>query len=235
MKMTVMHPRSIIAFTLLSFFIHSANAIIYTGAFYTEDYLITQRPTQPDPVDQRYPASASGSLIGSLVTDGTLGIISSGIYGTGVNQHILGYSFTTTNPVYGSTDTSIPPPSPNVTLSELPTTYSCSVESMPPQLRPDGCGTWNYFSVRGEIGGLATPDSFTLLSSSLFYALLGADISVSNDGANWSRCSSYGIVCSVGGGRSFYQGPLVFTAVPTPTTIALLSLGLVGIRAVRRK
>jgi hypothetical protein len=232
--MTVMHPRSIIAFTLLSFFIHSANAIIYTGAFYTEDYLITQRPTQPDQVDQRYPASASGSLIGSLVTDGTLGIISSGIYGTGVNQHILGYSFTTTNPVYGFTDTSISPPSPNVTLSKRDTTYSCFVGAIPPQLRPNTCGSLNYFSVRGEIVGLATPDSFTLLSSSLFLLLLGADISVSNDGASWSRCPNNGIDC-IGGGRSFYQGPLVFTAVPTPTTIALLGLGLVGIRAVRRK
>jgi hypothetical protein len=227
--MNILRFQSILAVCLLTVFIGNANSTVYKGTFYTESYS-AQRPPQPDPFDQRYPATASGSLIGYIYTDGTLGNIR-----TGRNGNIIGYSLTTTNPVYGSTDTSIPPPSPNVTLSELPTTYSCSVESMPPQLRPDGCGTWNYFSVRGEIGGLATPDSFTLLSSSLFYALLGADISVSNDGANWSRCSSYGIVCSVGGGRSFYQGPLVFTAVPTPTTIALLSLGLVGIRAVRRK
>jgi hypothetical protein len=223
------HFRSIIAFVLLSLFIHSANAIVYKGAFYTDDYFITQRPSQPDPLDQRYPAAASGSLIGYIYTDGTLGNIR-----TGRNGNIIGYSLTTTNPVYGSTDTSIPPPSPNVTLSELPTTYSCSVESMPPQLRPDGCGTWNYFSVRGEIGGLATPDSFTILSSSLFYALLGADISVSNDGVNWSRCSN-GIQCSIGGGRSFYQGPVVFTAVPIPASVALFGLGLVGFGATRRK
>ena len=228
--MTAIHPRLIIAFALLSLFIHSANAIVYKGAFYTEDYFISNRPPQPDPLDQRYPAAASGSLIGYIYTDGTLGNIR-----TGRNGNIIGYYLTTTNPVYGSTDTSIPPPSPNVTLSELSTAYACSVESMPPQLRPDGCGAWNYFSVRGEIGGLATPDSFTLLSSSLFHLLLGAEIEVTNDGVNWSRCQSFGIVCNRGSGTSVYQGPVVFTAVPAPATIALLGLGLVGLGATLRK
>jgi hypothetical protein len=215
--MNIVRFQSILAVCLLAIFSGTANSTVYTGSFKTTQYSIGAPSLGTE--YERLPASAFGSLTGTITTDGTIGSVNAG-----PNGHITAFSLTAVNPVYVRTNSSIPPPSPNVELTWRSVLHYCDISVMPPAAAAEGCASMFWF-LAGSLSGVATPDSL-ILSAGLNN--LGRDGLLFVDPNTQGRWSS-------GGGTSYFDGPMVFTAVPTPATIALLSLGLVGFGAVRRK